>query len=426
MLASLRLIVMVESTDATDDLASRLKERIPHLVRVDSMVDGLAFLKRQRFDAAILSADMVDFYPTRTMEKILKEVGSIRAVLLVSSDSAAEGAISLEDRQSAFSRILRKLESIREEPLASDHGQETSPGVHPESLFDSVPVGLFRIDKEGGLIELNKTMASMLGISRQAAVQSGNLLSCFTDPDARKTWMQSMEKEHAVRSMVCELSRADGNSLWIRTSARPVYDAQGNLLWHDGSVEDITVQKRLEERLSFLATQDILTGLPNRNFFQDQAKLTLSQACYSDDSVAILIIDIDRFAMVNEEFGIKGGDKILQMSALRIKEQLRKSDLVARLDRDRFIVLLNGIHTKKDAFTVARKICLAFTTPFALSGSSLLLSASIGIALSPEHGDEVNTVIKRAEMALYVAKERDRGRAVIYSDILHGGGGDFS
>ncbi len=92
-----------------------------------------------------------------------------------------------------------------------------------------------------------------------------------------------------------------------------------------GSAEDISAQKRLEDKLAFLATQDILTGLPNRNFFHDQAKLTVSQARYSDDLVAFLVIDIDHFTTINENHGFKMGDKVLQIVASRVKHSSEKA-----------------------------------------------------------------------------------------------------
>ena len=108
------------------------------------------------------------------------------------------------------------------------------------------------------------------------------------------------------------------------------------------------------------------------------------------------------------------------MMAGRVKAQLRKSDLVSRLGSDKFIVLLNGIRTRRDSLAVAKKINTAFSTPFELSEElSIDVSASLGISLYPEHGDDINTLIKRAEIATYAVKDRERGGYMIYSDILY-------
>ncbi|WP_320129920.1 GGDEF domain-containing protein [uncultured Sphaerochaeta sp.] len=141
------------------------------------------------------------------------------------------------------------------------------------------------------------------------------------------------------------------------------------------SVEDITFQKKLDDKLSFLATQDILTGLPNRNFFQDQAKLTISQARYNEDIVAFLVMDLDHFSAINETYGYKTGDRILQIVANRTKIQLRKSDLVCRLGSDKFIALLNGIRNRRDVLAIAKKLNQVFSTPFTVFEKDITVSA---------------------------------------------------
>jgi len=128
---------------------------------------------------------------------------------------------------------------------------------------------------------------------------------------------------------------------------------------------------------------------------------------------------MDHFSEVNDRYGHKTGDRILQIVAGRIKSQLRKSDLVSRLGSDKFIALLNGLRNRRDVLAVAKKISQGFATPFVVQDKEIHLSASIGISLYPEHGDEVNTLIKRAEISTYAVKERERGGYMIYSDVIH-------
>ena len=244
---------------------------------------------------------------------------------------------------------------------------------------------------------------------------TGNYFSLFVEAEEANNWRDLIEHNQAIHELVHTLKRYDGQTIWVRDTVKAVYKGDNEICYYDGSIEDISVQKRLEDKLTFLATQDILTGLPNRNFFHDQAKLTISQARYSEDFVAFLVVDIDHCSHLNETYGFKAGDKILQTVATRLKGQLRKSDVVARLGDDKFIILLSGIRFRKDVLAVAKKIRATFSTLFTLpNGGYVAVSASLGISLFPEHGDDVNTLIKLAEMASYGVKEQSRGGYRIY------------
>lgn len=424
MLESIRLIIVLEATGAKELLATYLKSQIENLTHVDTMVDALTTVKRQRFDAAILSYDMEDYYSVDNMKKILKDIGSIDDIVLVSekedlpSDSPA---ISLVNPMEAHTKILRELEKISlkagQKPLRKRVAADGN--LSNTSLFDSVPSGLYRIKPSGEFVELNQTLANIFKATSLDVMKSDNYFSMFVDQQELKTWQEIIERDESIHGLVFEVERYDGQPIWIRDTVRTVYNQEAEVCYYDGSAEDISAQKRLEDKLAFLATQDILTGLPNRNFFHDQAKLTVSQARYTDDFVAFLVIDIDHFTTINETQGFKTGDKVLQIVASRVKAQLRKSDLVSRLGGDKFIVLLNGIRMRRDALAVAKKIQIAFQAPFELPNATIEVSASLGISLYPEHGDDINTLIKRAEIATYAVKDRERGGYMIYSDILY-------
>nr|WP_321297224.1 sensor domain-containing diguanylate cyclase [uncultured Sphaerochaeta sp.] len=424
MLESIRLIVVLEATGAKELLATYLKTQIENITHVDTMVDALSTVKRQRFDAAILSYDLEDYYSVDNMQKILKDIGSIDDIILVSEKEELPPdcpAISLVNPMDAHAKILRRLEKISlkagQKPLRKRAAADGN--LSSTSLFDSVPSGLYRIKPSGEFVELNQTLANIFKAPSLDVMKSDNYFSMFVDQQELKTWQEIIERDESIHGLVFEVERYDGQPIWIRDTVRTVYNQDAEVCYYDGSAEDISAQKRLEDKLAFLATQDILTGLPNRNFFHDQAKLTVSQARYTDDFVAFLVIDIDHFTTINETQGFKSGDKVLQIVAARVKAQLRKSDLVSRLGGDKFIVLLNGIRMRRDALAVAKKIQIAFQEPFELPNATIDVSASLGISLYPEHGDDINTLIKRAEIATYAVKDRERGGYMIYSDILY-------
>ena len=424
-------IYITEVTPLTSELEKLLKENLSDISCVHSMVEGLSAAKNKRYDAAILSNDMEDFYTVEKMIKILLEVGSFRYILVISEketpviehEKMKIQGLHMTNAQHALNSILRDLNDIKASEdtaeITSNHlDRMVSTATESYSLFDSVPSGLYRIDPEGNFLDINRTLVNIFRAPNLAVLRRENYFSLFKDPDQRRAWKEIIDRDRFIRGLIYEIEPYDGETIWVRDNARAVYDENGEVAYYDGSIENITYQKKLEDKLSFLVTQDILTGVPNRNFFHDQAKMTISQARYTDDIVAFLIVNVDRFSDINERYTHKVGDRLLQLIAGRIKEQVRKSDLVARLGGDKFIVLLNGLRFRRDVLAVAKKISLVFHEPFTISDQSITATVSIGISLYPEHSDEVNTLIRLAEIATFAVKERERGGYMIYSNII--------
>ncbi|AEV30039.1 PAS domain S-box/diguanylate cyclase (GGDEF) domain-containing protein [Sphaerochaeta pleomorpha str. Grapes] len=432
MIDSMRIIVIAEKTGVKQSVVEILGQTVSTITCVDAMADGLLAVKRNHYDAAILSNDMKDYYSTESMVKSLQEVGSIQYIVLISElekpviagDNKHLQSMLIESPNAAATEITQVLEALstvmeRGVPLQKDSFPTGSEEQGEVALFDSVPTGLYRIDLEGNFIDLNKTFVAMFRALNPDVLLSDNYFSMFNDPDEKHTWLDIIKRDNIIHGLIYEIERYDGQVIWVRDTVRAVLDSSGKQKYYDGSVEDITFQKKLDDKLSFLATQDILTGLPNRNFFQDQAKLTISQARYNEDLVAFLVLDLDHFSVINETYGYKTGDRILQIVASRTKIQLRKSDLVSRLGSDKFIALLSGIRNRRDVLAIAKKINQVFSMPFSVLDNEISISASIGISLFPEHGDDINTLIKRAEIATFAVKERERGGYMIYTDVIH-------
>ena len=168
---------------------------------------------------------------------------------------------------------------------------------------------------------------------------------------------------------------------------------------------DITERKRAEQALRYQALHDALTGLPNRTLLLDRLEQALLAARRVNGSVALLLLDLDRFKEVNNTFGHHHGDLLLQQVTERLCGLLRAGDTVARLGGDEFAVLLPG-DDQKGAAVTASKIGAALDAPFVLGASSAHIGTSIGIAVSPTHGTEATTLLRRADVAMYVSKRR--------------------
>lgn len=179
------------------------------------------------------------------------------------------------------------------------------------------------------------------------------------------------------------------------------------------SLEEKVAQRTHELRianqeLTKIATQDALTGLPNRNLVMDRLTRALIAAKRDRRHVALMFIDLDQFKPVNDTYGHEAGDLLLQQVAQRIQRCLRESDTVSRIGGDEFVVLLPVVEIKQDAEEIARKICCALSQPFDYKDHVLRISSSIGIAMYPEHGHDESAMFKMADAAMYHAKTSGR------------------
>ena len=171
---------------------------------------------------------------------------------------------------------------------------------------------------------------------------------------------------------------------------------------------DITGQRRVEVRLQHLAHHDPLTDLPNRTSLVDFVGKAIASASPSNGSAALLFVDLDRFKVINDSLGHTLGDEILRVLSTRMRACVRPQDMLARLGGDEFVVLLQDITHPSQAAVVAEAILDVVATPLVLEGRELNLTASIGISLSPEDGDDVNTLLRNADSAMYHAKASGR------------------
>jgi diguanylate cyclase (GGDEF)-like protein len=185
------------------------------------------------------------------------------------------------------------------------------------------------------------------------------------------------------------------------------------------SFRDVTQQHRAEEAIRHHAYHDSLTGLPNRMLFNDRFAQALGHARRHKQTLAMLFLDLDRFKTVNDTLGHAVGDKLLQHVAHRLIALTRAGDTLARLGGDEFMLLVSSIRQIEDASKVADHVLNALKQPFRIDGHELHLSASVGISVFPFDGDDAETLVKHADVALYRAKERGRNTYEVYTPAMN-------
>lgn len=234
----------------------------------------------------------------------------------------------------------------------------------------------------------------------------------------REVFEQVVRGETQPSPVEFRFRRADGS--WIHL------EAVGTNLLHYPGIEgvvltsrDITQRKLAEERIQYLAQHDTLTDLPNRALMRDRLNISLAQAQRWDQVVAVLLIDLDRFKVLNDTFGPAVGDEILREMAQRLRQCTREGDTVARLGGDEFMVLLPNLASPQGAATVAQKVLQSVAQPLHILGQEIVMSASIGLSLFPNDAKDPDDLIRNADTAMYSAKRMGRSNYQFYTDDLN-------
>ncbi|UCZ51510.1 sensor domain-containing diguanylate cyclase [Bacillus shivajii] len=199
--------------------------------------------------------------------------------------------------------------------------------------------------------------------------------------------------------------RKDGETRWLEAFGNPIYNHSGKLIKLNGVAYDITERKQMEEKLHHMAYYDNLTNLPNRKMLNEYFQKELTRCKQYQQKLAVLFIDLDEFKSINDTLGHDAGDQLLKQVAERLEKSVRQQDIVARLSGDEFIILLE-ISSSEKVKMIADHLVNHFNEPFELNGKDHFNSLSIGISVYPNDGDNINTLIKKADSAMYLAKKR--------------------
>jgi diguanylate cyclase (GGDEF)-like protein/PAS domain S-box-containing protein len=199
--------------------------------------------------------------------------------------------------------------------------------------------------------------------------------------------------------------RKNGDLYYEQKTITPLKDDQGRITHYVATGKDITEQVEAQERLAYLAHHDVLTDLPNRALLTDRLEHALAQARRNEYLVAVLLMDLDRFKVINDNLGHSIGDSLLKAVAERLRQCIRTSDSIARLGGDEFTIVLEGIENVHDVVMVVEEVLRSIARPYYIEGNELLTSASIGITLFPFDDGDIEAFLKNADTAMYRAKK---------------------
>jgi len=209
--------------------------------------------------------------------------------------------------------------------------------------------------------------------------------------------------------------RKGGSKRYIEASVSLQKDSSGKPSGFKGVIRDITERKRIEQELNYMATHDTLTGLPNRLMFNQLLNQAILSSKRHKKQLAVFFIDLDRFKIINDTLGHEAGDMLLQEIARRFRQALRGVDVVGRLGGDEFVILIEDFNDVDQVSIVAHKILSAAIKPMVIMGEECRVTASIGISIFPKDGQDEQSLMKNADIAMYFAKEEGKNNFQFYS-----------
>lgn len=281
------------------------------------------------------------------------------------------------------------------------------------AAFEQVGVGmaLRGIDpRKSRWLRVNQKLCDILGYTRDELLQLTSL--DVTPPEDRQTAIDYNERllsgEIASYSREKRYVRKDGQIIWANVTLSTVRSPAGQPSHIVSVIQDITTNKQIEERMSYLAQYDLLTGLPNRALFRDRLGGAIARAKRNQTLAALLFLDLDRFKEINDSLGHSAGDEALQGAANLLRHTLREADTIGRLGGDEFTIILEEIAHVDEVTAVAEKILKAFADPLIIQGREVFLTASIGISVYPFAADDIDALLQAADVAMYRAKDEGR------------------
>jgi diguanylate cyclase (GGDEF)-like protein/PAS domain S-box-containing protein len=285
------------------------------------------------------------------------------------------------------------------------------------SVLDNVSDGLATIDQNGIIESANPAVTKLFGYAEEELIgQQSNILIATTHRSAFDNYLQRrLNVDIPVSAAHETMGKRKNGSLFplefvvssMQLGSRHLFIA---------TLRDISERKAQTDALEYQALHDALTGLPNRSLFGDRLRQALLSARRNQKMFGVLLLDLDRFKDINDALGHDRGDSLLQEVTARLRGVLRATDTVARLGGDEFAVLSTDAKHPEDVVATARKILASLEGPFAIADQMVETGASIGIAMYPVHGDDPGTLLRRADVAMYIAKRSGGGYAMYQPD----------
>jgi diguanylate cyclase (GGDEF)-like protein/PAS domain S-box-containing protein len=387
--------VLMDRVDATSAADLQLMDAVGALIDIDE----LPWMR------TMASGDPVDAFVMGVRSEHNRSTAwvSVTSRPRVDDDGKAIGAIC------TFFNITAERET-----QAALRASEERFRVLAESAADVVY--RFTVGESPRFDYVNPAVEPALGYTPAEFYEDPGLVVRVThDDDVAEVRDLGAEGVEGVRSVQLRMMRRDGTMIWTEHRVVPLRDADGNVTAVSGIARDVTALKVKEAYLSHRALHDPLTGLPNRVLLLDRLESALARIRRHQGVLAVCYLDLDRFKTVNDNLGHDVGDRLLQAVSRRLQETLRPSDSVARLGGDEFAAVLPDLNGPEEAHQVAERLLAAVAEPVDLGEGELVTTVSIGIATADDGEASAGELLRRADFAMYSAKDRGRAQVAAYA-----------
>ena len=446
---AIKVLVIEDDTNyftLVDERLSQNRNPAFELVCSDSMQSGLERLKEGDIDAVLLDLNLPDSEGLNSFITVHRAFPGVPVIILTSMDdddlalqSIAWGAQDYLTKGSFDRELLVKSICYA---ISRNHGQSQLQKYYQEnerskrsiqdkderfrSLVSNIPGAVYRYTlfppNEWKMEFVSDVMKDISGLPASDFMERA-IVTYFEkilpqDLSLLQDAFQSAVREGASFSVDYRVRHTNGDFRWVHDQGRAVRDGEGKVIHVDGIISDITERTKEKERFNQLVYYDALTSLPNRELFVDRLDQAVQQARRKKELGTVLALDLDHFKRINDTLGHPIGDQLIKAVSVRLLKVLYASDTVTRISGGAFILLLPRILKPEHAENAANKLLTAFKTPFLIGGHELFTSCSIGIALFPDDGETSDILIKNADAAMHIAKERGKDRYQLYSSSI--------
>jgi diguanylate cyclase (GGDEF)-like protein/PAS domain S-box-containing protein len=459
-----RILVVDDEPRLLTTLATLLRDNGYDVTEAGGGKAACAQVNRQSFDLALLDLRMPDVDGFDVMAHLANTQPDCGAIVV--SGESSFSAVSRALRRGALDYIRKPFDP--EELLATVEGVigkqsllkahehiqlrlEKSEALH-RYIVNSSPDIVFMLDDEGRFCFINRKVESLLGyqpselcgkhfrhilddrdVARGTYALDGPNITA-DNPRTLEVRLKTRGSRRATRHFEITAFPVDTQS-WPQTSRLQHTDknaetdgsvtnraikniANNSSARYYGIARDVTERKEAEAFINFQAYHDLLTRLPNRALFKDRLELAITHARRNDQKLAVMFLDLDRFKVINDTLGHAMGDRLLQAVTDRLEKCLRKGDTLSRFGGDEFTLLLPSIHNEDDARQIAKKLIKTLRAPFRLGDHEVFVGVSIGIAIFPEAGDNMDQLIQNADIAMYHVKGKGKDGYRFYSESM--------
>lgn len=404
---------LVEKEMSMDNMLQRIVELIPIAMRYPRISSAQITVNNTIYATKDFSDSACKLVRHIIVEGM--HIGDVEVCCQVDPTYSGEHEL-IKEKENLVKAIAERLGRIIERRKAEEAQRESEAKY--STLVEKARDGII-IVQDYVYKFVNNAMADITGYTREELL-GRNFLDVF-DPEYRDILNQRYERrlsgEETPPVYEVKILRKNNTQKHVEVSFELVNYIDGKPA-DMAFIRDITERIEAEQEIRRLAYHDALTGLPNRVLFYEQFTLAQARAQRHREKLAIVVLDLDHFKEVNDTLGHNVGDQLLNSVADRLRSLVRKEDVLARMGGDEFMVLLQEIGVIDDAITISRKIVESFKYPFVLNNSNLHITTSVGIAIYPDDGKDMDTLIRNADIAMYRAKEEGRNSFRVFSEEM--------